>query len=246
MIRMVCTRHPSNASSHLRHMRACGGSVAIYVDAGHGGWIGFEENAKKFAAVVDEMGITPYIISPCPCPSFLLPRISAHAPPSYYLVSPPMPLLRTHAHALHPSYYLIPCAPPPLPPRRMTTRARLLWQLHSWLRHQRRQLPAPRPRVHLLCRSLPHDRHHRRRRLARRGRTLVPRGHRRKWCVHERHQAILLHLRPMRTAQPWQRRQHRAIIRPDPPATFRQQLRLEASVYHRHRPQRRRVRAHHV
>ena len=71
MIRMVCTRHPSNASSHLRHMRACGGSVAIYVDAGHGGWIGFEENAKKFAAVVDEMGITPYIISPCPCPSFV-------------------------------------------------------------------------------------------------------------------------------------------------------------------------------
>ena len=54
-------------------MRACGGSVAIYVDAGHGGWIGFEENAKKFAAVVDEMGITPYIISPCPCPSFLSP-----------------------------------------------------------------------------------------------------------------------------------------------------------------------------
>ena len=35
--------------------------VAMYVDAGHGGWLGFESNAQKFARVVHDMGIMPYI-----------------------------------------------------------------------------------------------------------------------------------------------------------------------------------------
>ena len=36
-------------------------NVALYIDAGHGGWLGFENNAKLFAQIVAGMGILPKI-----------------------------------------------------------------------------------------------------------------------------------------------------------------------------------------
>ena len=63
-----------------------------------------------------------------PCPSSLLPGISAHAPPPYYLVSPPMRLLLTTSYLCPPASF----SPTPMPLLLTTPRRR--WTRPSWQR----------------------------------------------------------------------------------------------------------------
>ena len=35
--------------------------AALYIDAGHGGWLGFEKNAAAFATLIIEMGVLEHI-----------------------------------------------------------------------------------------------------------------------------------------------------------------------------------------
>lgn len=45
----------------VRSLAEASPSTALYVDGGHGGWLGFEENAARFTAIIAELGIAPLI-----------------------------------------------------------------------------------------------------------------------------------------------------------------------------------------
>ena len=45
----------------VRTLAEAAPSSGLYLDAGHGGWLGYETNANKFAALISELGVAPYI-----------------------------------------------------------------------------------------------------------------------------------------------------------------------------------------
>lgn len=57
----VASTYREGVSYAARTLAAHAPHVALYVDAGHGGWLGFEENAARFAALVRDLGIAPLI-----------------------------------------------------------------------------------------------------------------------------------------------------------------------------------------
>ena len=90
----------------VKHLSEVAPHAAIYIDAAHGGWMGYETNAAKFADVVISMGNpTPPLPHPYPTPTPPLPRPSPtpHPPLTHPSPTPHQPLT-------HPS-------PTPNPPR---------------------------------------------------------------------------------------------------------------------------------
>ena len=54
----------------VKHLSEVAPHAAIYIDAAHGGWMGYETNAAKFADVVISMGNpTPPLPHPYPTPT---------------------------------------------------------------------------------------------------------------------------------------------------------------------------------
>ena len=45
----------------VKALAAAAPKATIYVDGAHGGWLGWENNARKFAQTIAEMDIAPYI-----------------------------------------------------------------------------------------------------------------------------------------------------------------------------------------
>lgn len=62
-------------------------AVSMYLDAAHGGWLGWENNAQAFASLVQSLGISQHLrgfatkCGTCASPSFLLPRLVLRPPP---------------------------------------------------------------------------------------------------------------------------------------------------------------------
>lgn len=57
----VAAVYRDGVSYAVRTLAELAPHAAIYVDAGHGGWLGYEESAAKFARLVKELGIAPMI-----------------------------------------------------------------------------------------------------------------------------------------------------------------------------------------
>lgn len=40
---------------------ACPDSCTLYADAAHGGWLGWPANLKAYLAIINDLGIAPYV-----------------------------------------------------------------------------------------------------------------------------------------------------------------------------------------